>query len=131
MELTPAPVAMMRAGAEGYLLKDEDPVAIVSGLRAVAQGQMWLSGSMREAFAEEMQRRNLSLWQSPEELLTERELEILALMAQGFSNAELAERLVIAEGTVRNHVSSIYGKLGASSRAEAVAWAWQHGIAIK
>lgn len=121
-------LGMMRAGAEGYLLKDEDPAVIVDGVRAVAKGQVWLSASVSATIAENFQRNVSGQWQSPASLLTERELEVLTLVAQGYSNPQISEALVIADGTVRNHISSIYSKLQVSSRAEAVAWAWQQGV---
>jgi len=61
--------------------------------------------------------------------LSERELEVLRLMAKGWSNREIAKELSISEGTVKNHVTNIYTKLEMHSRAEAVAWAWQQGLA--
>jgi DNA-binding NarL/FixJ family response regulator len=106
----------------GYLLKDEDPTAIVEGVRAVAQGRMWLSS----AVATSIVGYKSADTQSPQDILSDRELDILGLIAQGFSNTQIAEQLVLAEGTVKNHVSNIYGKLGTHSRAEAVAWAWRH-----
>jgi len=121
-------LGMMQAGAEGYLLKDEDPAVIAEGVRAVDQGRVWLSGSVSATIARNLQSDLPSPWQPPEALLTERELEVLTLVAQGCSNPQISERLVIADGTVRNHISAIYSKLRVNSRAEAVAWAWQRGV---
>lgn len=63
-----------------------------------------------------------------EELLSLRELEVLQSVAQGYSNAQISERLSISEGTVKNHITNIYDKLGLHTRAEVVAWTWQHGM---
>ena len=60
--------------------------------------------------------------------LSERECEVLQLVAEGYDNARIANDLFIAEGTVKNHITNIYGKIGVRTRAEAVAWAWRHGI---
>lgn len=124
-------LGMMRAGAEGYLLKDEDPAVIADGVRAVARGQVWLSEVVGRTISQELERGIPGRWQTPAEVLTQRELEILGLLAAGRGNDQIAEELKIAEGTVRNHVSSIYSKLAVGSRAEAVAWAWQHGVVVK
>ncbi len=117
-------LGMLQAGAEGYLLKDEDPAAIAEGIRAVSQGRTWLSSAVAASIVQH-KAEDAPL---PKEVLSGRELEILRLMAQGFSNTQIAERLVLAEGTVKNHVSTLYAKLGFNSRAEAVAWAWQHNL---
>jgi DNA-binding CsgD family transcriptional regulator len=60
--------------------------------------------------------------------LTPRELEVLSLLPQGYTNQQIAERLKITETTVKNHLTNIYGKLGVKGRAGAIAWAWQHGL---
>lgn len=112
---------MLRAGVDGYMLKDEDPMRIIEGIRAVIQDQTWLSGEIEEKI------RRGSIDRIFEPSLTPREDEVLRLMARGSSNGEIAEKLTIAEGTVKNHVSNLYTKLGVNSRAQAVAWAWLHG----
>ena len=120
---------MLQAGAAGYLLKEEAPERIVEAVRAVASGEEWYSqGVMAKVMA----------WARGETVappgvagLTERELEVLRLVAKGWDNQRIAEELCIAEQTVKNHVTSIYGKLDVGSRAEAVAWAWQHGVMEK
>jgi two-component system, NarL family, response regulator DegU len=118
-------VGMLKAGATGYLLKDEDPSVIADGVRAVAQGKTWLSAAVAaslvgQAAGEEPLAENGRL--------SERELAVLRLMAQGYSNTQIAETLTISEGTVKNHVTNLYDRLGVHSRAEAVVWAWQHGV---
>lgn len=112
---------MLRAGVDGYMLKDEDPDRIIEGIRAVSKYQPWLSGEIEEKI------RQGSIDRIFEPNLTPREEEVLRLMARGLSNEQIASELGIAEGTVKNHVSNLYAKLGVNSRAQAVAWAWLHG----
>lgn len=119
---------MMKAGVTGYVLKDEDPSRIVEGIRAVAAGDTWLSEAVSHGIARGAIR---SLRSEPQPRLTAREQEVLGLMAGGISNDEIAGELSLTIGTVKNHVSNIYLKLGVRSRAEAVAWAWQHGLGRK
>jgi len=115
---------MVKAGVTGYLLKDEDPSRIIEGIRAVATGETWLSEAVSRRIAEGTIRSIRG--ELPE--LSRRELEVLILMTQGLSNELIADKLALSEGTVKNHVSNIYLKLGVHSRAEAVAWAWRHGL---
>jgi two-component system NarL family response regulator len=112
---------MLRAGVDGYMLKDEDPVRISEGIRAVTKGQTWLSEAIESKIVEQ------SIGKVREPNLSPRELEVLSLIARGLSNDEIAELLVITEGTVKNHVSNLYTKLGVKTRAQAVAWAWENG----
>jgi DNA-binding NarL/FixJ family response regulator len=112
--------AALRAGARGYLLKGVDQETLLSALRRVVGGET-VVGAAREAAVP------ASPWRSPEEL-TPREREVLALVAQGLSNAEITQRLVLSPKTVRNHISSIYLKLGVPDRARAIVHARQHGI---
>jgi DNA-binding NarL/FixJ family response regulator len=116
---------MMKAGVTGYVLKDEDPSRIVEGIRAVAAGETWLSAAVSHGIARGAIR---SLRSGPQPKLTSREEQVLGLMARGISNDKIAGELSLTIGTVKNHVSNIYLKLGVRSRAEAVAWAWQHGL---
>jgi DNA-binding NarL/FixJ family response regulator len=118
--------AMLDAGAKGYLLKDEALETVVQAVRGVARGREWYTPSLRP---------KVGAWARgetpmPARLagLTEREVEVLRLMARGWDNARIAESLCIAEGTVKNHVSTVYAKLNVSSRAEAVTWVWQQGL---
>jgi DNA-binding NarL/FixJ family response regulator len=90
----------------------------------VATGETWLSEAVSRRIAE----GTIRSIRGEQPGLTRRELEVLILMTQGLSNEEVAERLALSEGTIKNHVSNIYIKLGVHSRAEAVAWAWRHGL---
>ena len=111
---------MLKAGVDGYLLKDEEPGRIAEGIRAVAAGKTWLSSAVAESIVEGTVR------EGRQHALSPREEEVLSLMAKGLGNEAISETLSISLGTVKNHVSNLYSKLGVRSRAEAVAWAWAH-----
>jgi DNA-binding NarL/FixJ family response regulator len=120
----------VRAGAAGYLLKDTRRDLLVSAIKGTAEGQSYLDPAIagkvmqQAATSPEQIRQRL-----PEaEALTEREQEVLALLAQGHSNPEIARRLHLAAGTVRNYVSVIFQKLGVSDRTQAAVVAVQHGL---
>jgi DNA-binding NarL/FixJ family response regulator len=124
--------AALRAGASGFLLKDVQPAQLVDAIRVVARGEALLAPTVTRRL---LDRFAGALPGSPEaepsELatLTEREREVLGLMAGGLSNAELAERLFLSETTVKTHVSSILRKLAVRDRVQAVVLAYQAGLA--
>jgi DNA-binding NarL/FixJ family response regulator len=112
----------LRAGAVGYMLKDVPSEKLVEAIRAAAQGQTFLQPSVAAKVVAEFTR--LSAAPTPAspplvEPLSERELEILGLVATGASNKEIAGELFITEGTVKNHVTNILGKLGVRDRTQA------------
>jgi DNA-binding NarL/FixJ family response regulator len=107
------------------MLKDEEPGAIVKGIRAISKGETWLSADVATSLVFASVRSDQKYGKSE---LTSREKEVLGFIAKGHDNRKIAETLTISEGTVKNHVSNIYDKIGVNSRAEAVAWAWQHGL---
>ena len=114
---------MLEAGAVGYLLKDEAPETIVAAVRAAARGErLWTAEQFACArrWREEVQ----ELW----ERLTEREREVLALVAEGKSNQKIAQALIVTERTVEFHVGNILRKLGVASRVEAAVWTKEHGV---
>ena len=119
--------AAMRAGARGYLLKDADREELTLAIRAVARGEAIFGA----AIAQRMIRYFAALPQDPAAItfpeLTEREREILQLMAQGLSNKLIANRLVLSLKTVQNHVSHIFNKLQVADRAEAIVRARESG----
>jgi DNA-binding NarL/FixJ family response regulator len=121
----------LRAGASGFLLKDVEPVQLVDAIRVVARGEALLAPTVTrrllDRFAHTLPDPTRS---APPRLseLTEREVEVLTLLAGGLSNAELAERLVVSETTIKTHVSSILGKLGLRDRVQAVVLAYQAGL---
>ena len=112
----------LQAGANGYLLKGEPRDTIFNAIRVTVDG-----GSLLQPIVASKLLHHVGHSASIE-LLTERELEVLALLAQGMPNKEIASKLVISERTAKFHVSSIMGKLGANNRTEAVSLAAQKGI---
>lgn len=116
---------MLGAGAVGYVLKDEAIDVVVNAIRAAAQGGMWFSPPIIEKLA-----RGQS-GPPPQRVLatlTERERQILGMIAQGWDNARIASECNLSEQTVRNHASRIYAKLGVCSRGEAIVWARERGM---
>ncbi len=124
--------AALRAGASGFLLKDALPGDLVNAVRVVAKGDALLAPSvtrrMIERFAEGPEARR----PEPASLssLTDREREVLVQVARGLTNAEIAEKLFIAEQTVKSHVSRVLGKLGLRDRAQAVIAAYESGLVV-
>ena len=113
---------MLEAGVAGYLLTSEDPEAILGAVRAVAGGEFRVSARLVELL--------VAPPPSPaaQTELSDRELDVLRLIAMGWDNAAIADELGIAVGTVKNHVVAIYSKLGVHSRVEAVIWALREGL---
>jgi DNA-binding NarL/FixJ family response regulator len=122
--------AAIRAGASGFLLKHAAPAELVRAVEMVAAGDGWLDPAVTGRLLREFAARPESTMPSPAELaqLTPREREVLVFVAHGFSNAEIAERLFIGEGTVKTHLGRILMKLGLRDRAQAVAAAYQCGL---
>ena len=119
----------LRAGASGFLLKDRPPEELVSAVRIVAAGDALLSPSItRRLIAEFANRPQPPPAADGLDELTEREREVLLLMAQGASNAEIAKRLFVAETTVKTHVAHVLRKLGLRDRAHAVVLAYESGL---
>src|SRR5579883_2317241 len=124
-------IAALAAGANGYLLKGAPREDIFHAIRVTMQGGSLLQPVVASKLLRHMEQREgvrPSLEQPIYEALTERELEVLHLLAQGMPNKEIAAHLVISERTAKFHVSSIMGKLGATNRTEAVALAAQRGL---
>jgi DNA-binding NarL/FixJ family response regulator len=118
----------IQAGASGYLLKDAPRDEVLKAIRGTAAGKTYLDPSvagkvLRQASSHQIQPATLIT-----DKLTDRETEILRLVAKGLSNADIADRLSLSEGTVRNHVSSILAKLKVSDRTQAAVIAIQHGL---
>ena len=121
----------LRNGASGFLLKNAPPDQLIDAVRVVAGGESLLAPSVTRRIIEEFARRPAA--QRPPVLadpLTEREMEVLRLVARGRSNAEIAEELYVGEATVKTHVSNILLKLGIRDRVQAVVWAYEHGITL-
>jgi DNA-binding NarL/FixJ family response regulator len=122
----------LRAGASGFLLKDAPPEQLVTGIRAVANGDALLAPSITRRVIEEFVRRPpASIQTLPPELaeLTARELEVLKLIARGLSNAEIANELFVSETTVKTHVAHVLMKLDVRDRVQAVVVAYETGLA--
>ena len=119
----------LRSGASGFLVKDTEPVELVAAVRRVASGEALLSPSVTRRVIEEFASRAKEP-PPTEELaqLTEREREIMALVAEGLSNEEIATRLVVSPATAKTHVSRAMVKLGARDRAQLVVLAYEHGL---
>lgn len=112
--------SMIQAGAVGYLLKEEAPAAIVDAVRAAARGE----GRWSAAVASKLAAWAVHAPQAePASALTEREIDVLRLLAKGWDNQRIGKELHISERTVRFHLRNVYDKIGAATRAEAAVWA--------
>ncbi|MEU1620593.1 response regulator [Streptomyces sp. NPDC008238] len=118
-------VPALRAGAAGYVYKDVDPDALAGAIRSVHAGHVLLQQEVAEAL---LSQEDSTPGQGRGGTLTEREREVLSLIAEGRSNREIARALVLSEKTVKTHVSNILMKLDLSDRTQAALWAVRHGI---
>ncbi len=120
----------LRAGASGFLLKDTDPAELIRAIRVVAQGEALLAPSVTRRLIAEYATRPQTAHAAPKDLdeLTAREREVMALVAQGLTNEEIAARLVVSPATAKTHVSRTMLKLGARDRAQLVVLAYQTGL---
>jgi DNA-binding NarL/FixJ family response regulator len=116
-------LSAVEAGATGYLLKDAPPHELFKAVRAAARGETVLSPAVATRVVGQMRA-------PAQEPVSQRELEVLELVAQGASNRDAAARLFISEATVKTHLVHIYGKLGVNDRAAAVAEAFNRGLLI-
>lgn len=117
-------VGLLGAGASGYVLKDDPAAALVQAIRTVARGERWLSPRVTEVLVRAADKAA----DVPTTDLTEREKEVLRLMADGLRNDQIATALNITEQTVKNHVRSIFRKLDVATRVEAVLYAFRQGL---
>ena len=118
----------LRAGASGFLLKDRPPEELVAAVRVIAAGEALLAPSVTRRLIEEFARQAPTASRTELDELTEREREVLVLMARGLSNAEIARALFVAETTVKTHVGRVLHKLGLRDRAQAVVLAYESGL---
>ena len=122
--------AALKAGASGFLLKDTPPAALLAGIRTVAAGDALLSPSITRHLIEEYVRHPQHPTKPPAQLesLTDREVEVLSLVAKGWSNAEIAERLYVSTATAKTHLSRLLLKLDARDRAQLIVLAYETGL---
>ena len=120
----------LRAGAAGFLLKATPPERLVAGIETVAAGDALLAPRVTRRLIEEHISRPPPVTgvPAPLQVLTEREREVLVLMARGRSNDEIAAELVVSEATVKTHVNHLFAKAGLRDRAQAVGYAYRHGL---
>ena len=122
--------AALRAGASGFMLKDVRPAELVEGVRVVARGDALLAASVTRRLLDHFVRALPDDAEPLPELeqLTDRELDVLRLVAAALSNAEIAERLYVSEPTVKTHVSAVLRKLGLRDRVQAAVYAYEVGL---
>ena len=124
-----AVTSAIMAGASGFLLKNVNRADLLKAIRAVSQGQSLLDPAITKTVMDKFANLLESEHDRALDAISDREREVLTLIAQGMTNREIAEKLVISENTARNHVSRILDKLGLARRSEAAVFAAQHGLA--
>jgi DNA-binding NarL/FixJ family response regulator len=120
----------IEAGAAGFVLKDSSAEDLIAAVRAVSGGGAWFDPGVAPRVLDRYRRVVAPATRDAArlELLTEREHEVLRLMARGATNAEIAEALAVAEATVKSHVGSVFTKLDVRDRAAAIVYAYDHGV---
>ncbi len=118
----------IRAGASGYLLKDATREEVLNAIRGTVEGKTFIDPSVAGKLLGEITGGKKKPAAVLTDKLTQREIEVLQLLAKGLSNEDIAKKLFLSEGTVRNHISSIVTKLGVSDRMQAAVMAIQHGL---
>ena len=120
----------IEAGAAGFVLKDSTADDLIAAARAVAGGAAWFDPAVAPRLLERYRRVVAPAARDAArlDLLTDREHDVLRLMARGATNAEIGSTLLVAEATVKTHVGSIFGKLGVRDRAAAIVYAYDHGV---
>jgi DNA-binding NarL/FixJ family response regulator len=120
----------LEAGAAGFILKDSSAEDLIAAVRAVAGGAAWFDSAVAPRILEHYRRAVAPAGREAArlELLTDRERDVLRLIARGATNSEIAATLYVAEATVKTHVGSIFGKLGVRDRPAAIVFAYDHGV---
>jgi len=113
---------ILKAGATGYVLKEEALDTIVEAIRAASRGEHWLSKRVQEKVVRK------AVGEEEKVSFTERELDVLRLLGKGWSNARIAQELAVSKRTVRYHLRNIYSKVGVNTRGEAIVWAVREGF---
>jgi NarL family two-component system response regulator LiaR len=118
----------IQAGASSYLLKDVSPDDLVEAIRAVHRGEARLHPDIARKLMEQVAHQNVPTRETSAESLTEREREVVSLVAQGCSNSEIAQKLVISEKTVKTHISNIFSKLNLQDRTQLAIYAIKNDL---
>ncbi|MET9342067.1 response regulator transcription factor [Nonomuraea sp. NPDC003804] len=118
----------LRSGATGFLLKDSGPTLLIEAIRAAAAGDALVSPSVTVRLLQHLAQPTMGATKPLNEPLTERELDVVRLVARGRTNQEVAAELFVSLSTVKTHLGSIQVKLGARNRVEIAAWAWESGV---
>ena len=121
----------VRAGARGYLTKDAGAEEIRQALEAVVRGEAAIDPAVQHHLLDALATGGPASAGTLPDGLTPREAEVLSLIAEGLSNAEIAHRLVVSEATVKSHINHLFTKIGARDRAQAVAYAYRHDLASR
>jgi DNA-binding NarL/FixJ family response regulator len=119
----------LRAGARGYLTKDAGAEEIRRALGAVVRGQAAIDPAAQRHLVDALATGAPAAAGTLPDGLTPREAEVLSLIAEGLANAEIAQRLVVSEATVKSHINHLFTKIGARDRAQAVTYAYRHNLA--
>jgi DNA-binding NarL/FixJ family response regulator len=122
-------VQALRAGARGYLTKDAGAEEIRQALEAVVRGEAAIDPAVQRHLVDALATGGPATAGTLPDGLTPREAEVLSLIAEGLSNAEIAHRLVVSEATVKSHINHLFTKIGARDRAQAVTYAYRHDLA--
>lgn len=118
----------IRSGASGYLLKDTPRQELIQAIKGTAAGASYIDPAVAGKLLNSVVQNAPRVKREPGDLFSEREFEVLQLLARGFSNAEIAQQLFLSEGTVRNYTSVIFTKLGVSDRTQAAIAALRYGL---
>jgi two-component system, NarL family, nitrate/nitrite response regulator NarL len=121
-------IPAMRLGARGVVLKQSASELLIKSIRKVADGEIWLDNHLTAEVIEAFKKSSESGQRREKPLLSDREKEIVQLVAQGFRNREIGEKLFISEQTVKNHIHNIFDKIGVSDRLELALYAIHHGL---